>query len=272
MNLLHRIFFQLIIFSVLGQNSVAQYSLASNTRSLNSPGNYSLHFKFDSSNVKPKIQKGMLIAGGAMITYGILSLNVEFLKDWNEAVKDGVWDEKPHTGQHEIEDYLQWLPAASVYGLNLVGVKGKNNLRDRTMIYGMAMLLMSSSVYFTKKISNETRPDGSDTYSFPSGHTANAFVGAEFMRMEYKDKSPWYGIGGYAAAIATGYLRMYHNKHWLGDIVAGAGFGIVSTDISYMVYPAIKKWLFGKNKKEPSTIYMPTYNSGSFGLAMLHRF
>ena len=55
------------------------------------------------------------------------------------------------------------------------------------------MLLVFSSVTALKRITNVERPDGS-RFSFPSGHTALAFSGAEFLFQEYKDKSIWYGI------------------------------------------------------------------------------
>ena len=41
-----------------------------------------------------------------------------------------------------------------------------------------------------------------------------------------------------------GFLRMYNNKHWLSDVVAGAGIGIMSTKIAYWIYPVIKRKLF----------------------------
>jgi membrane-associated phospholipid phosphatase len=80
-------------------------------------------------------------------------------------------------------------------------------------MYGISSLIMGVTVNAGKRITAETRPDGSNNHSFPSGHTATAFASAEFLRQEYKDISPWYGIAGYVAAIATGYLRIYNNKH-----------------------------------------------------------
>ena len=236
-------------------------------------GKYSVqsnfHYSKDSTISHLKLSRELFLLSGVMITYGIISLNDEEFKDWNETIRDEIWNKHPHSTTN-VEDYLQWLPAASVYGLNLAGVKGKNNLRDRSFIYGISMLIMSTSVWATKKISNETRPDGSDPYSFPSGHTANAFCGAEFLRQEYKGKSAWYGIGGYAAAFVTAYLRMYNDKHWLGDVVAGAGIGILSTNLGYTIYPVIKKWLFGKS--EMNTILFPQHNAQSWGLAAIHFF
>ena len=90
------------------------------------------------------------------------------------------------------------------------------------------------------------------------------------MRQEYKDVSPWYGIGGYAAAAVTGYLRIQNNKHWLGDVVAGAGVGIISTKLAYWIYPAIKRKLF--KDKEVTTIVLPTYQNGTFGVGLSHHF
>jgi len=205
----------------------------------------------------------------ALVTYGILAVKTDALQDVNEKLKEEIWTEHPHAMMH-ADNYLQWAPAAAVYGLNLVGIKGKNNLRERSMIYVISEVIMSSVVFSVKKFTGEWRPNGSDALSFPSGHTANAFAAAEFLRQEYKEVSPWYGVAGYVIAGATGYLRMYNNKHWLGDVAAGAGIGILSTDLAYYIYPYIKRKLF-KNRSV-STFVMPTYQNGSVGVGLVHSF
>jgi membrane-associated phospholipid phosphatase len=111
-----------------------------------------------------------------------------------------------------------------VYALNAVAIKGRNNFRDRAMIYLLSNIMMGITVQSIKKIIKVQRPEGFGTNAFPSGHTATAFAEAEFLRREYKEVSSWYGMAGYAAAATTGILRMYNNKHWLRDVVAGAGF------------------------------------------------
>ena len=83
----------------------------------------------------------------------------------------------------------------------------------------------------------------------PSGHTATAFAGAELLRLEYKEVSPWYGFAGYVVATATGTLRVLNNRHWVSDVVAGAGFGILSARLSYLIFNSIKKHTEKRNHK-----------------------
>jgi membrane-associated phospholipid phosphatase len=204
-----------------------------------------------------------------LVAYGVVSLKSDELGHINQKVKEEIYTERLPR-KVGVDNYLLFVPAAAVYGLNAIGIKGKNNFRDRSMLYGMSQLIMSATVFSVKKITAETRPDASDRLSFPSGHTASAFAAAEFLRQEYKDVSPWYGVAGYAVAATTGYLRISNNKHWMGDVVAGAGVGIISTKLAYWIYPAIKRKLF--KDKPVSTIIMPTYQDGAVGLGLVHHF
>ncbi|WP_245999622.1 phosphatase PAP2 family protein [Paraflavitalea soli] len=219
--------------------------------------------------VKKAFPVGMLLIPATLITYGITSVGNKELKSINKEIREEIWEEQPHKLIH-IDNYLQWAPAAAVYGLNALGIKGEHNLRDRTIIYGLSTAIMGTTVYATKSFSKQWRPDESDRSSFPSGHTATAFAAAEFLRKEYWKVSPWYGVAGYAVAATTGYLRMYNNKHWLSDVVAGAGIGILSTDLAYYLYPTVKR-LFVKEKKG-ATMAAPFYQQGVVGLSLVHSF
>jgi membrane-associated phospholipid phosphatase len=209
------------------------------------------------------------IVPGILIVYGVTSLGNDGLKSFNNKMKEEIWLEHPHK-LTKIDNYLMHSPAVAVYGLNALGIKGRNNLRDRSMIYLLSNVICNSTVFGVKKISHSLRPDGSDYYSFPSGHTAQAFAAAEFMRQEFKDVSPWYGVAGYMVAGATGALRMYNNRHWASDVLAGAGVGIASTKLAYWIYPAIKRKLF--KDKPLNTMIMPFYQKGGAGLAMVYNF
>lgn len=207
-----------------------------------------------------------LVVPAVCIGYGVASLKFTGLKNVNNHFNKEIFLEGNYAPIH-IDNYLQYAPGVLVYGLNMVGIKGKNNLVDRSVIYAMSNLIMCGMVMGTKNLTQEWRPDRADRLSFPSGHTATAFAAAEFMRQEYKDVSPWYGVAGYAMAATTGYLRMYNNKHWLSDVVAGAGVGILATDLAYYIYPSVKQVF--QNKK---TIIVPSYQQGTACINIVHVF
>ncbi|MEP7144787.1 MAG: phosphatase PAP2 family protein [Ferruginibacter sp.] len=232
-------------------------------------GNASPVNKWNLITTKNQVALKSFIVPSILVIYGVSSLGNNSLKSFNAGMKEEIWQDHPHKTTN-IDDYLRYSPALAVYGLNALGIKGKNNFRDRSMIYLLTNVFVSSTVLGAKKLTHELRPDGSNYYSFPSGHTAQAFASAEFMRQEYKDVSPWYGVAGYLAAGATGALRMYNNKHWMSDVLAGAGVGIASTKLAYWIYPAIKRKLF--KDKPMNTMIMPYYQSGGAGIAMVYNF
>ncbi len=210
-----------------------------------------------------------LIVPVTLITYGLLAQSNNSLRRLDINTRNYVVDnyKSPFT---KIDNYTQWLPAVAVYTLNAVGIKGKNNLRDRTMLYALSNIISSSISYTVKNTTKVERPDGSSNNSFPSGHTTTAFVAAEFLRQEYKDVSPLYAVAGYAVAATTGALRVYNNRHWVSDVVAGAGLGILSTKFAYWLYPFIKQKLF--KDKSSSAMIMPYYQNNGGGVAVIYNF
>lgn len=166
--------------------------------------------------------------------------------------------------KHHVDDYLQYAPAAAVYILNACGVKGKNDMINRSMLLLKSELLMTSIVLPLKNISHTLRPDSSNYRSFPSGHTAQAFTAATFLHKEFGHKSIWYSIGGYTVATAIGLLRMANNKHWLSDVLVGAGIGILSTNMVYYTH----RYRWGKR---PALTVLPTYRNGP-GFYVAYRF
>ncbi|MEJ7692725.1 phosphatase PAP2 family protein [Daejeonella sp.] len=182
----------------------------------------------------------------ALVGYGFTSLNKGMAWRTDKELNHELMEEIPGFATN-FDDKLQYAPVAMVYTLEAIGIKGKNNLFDRTALYLISNSLMGLTVNFLKEHTSKLRPSGDDRRSFPSGHTATAFVAAEFMRQEFKDKSPVYGYVSYSLAGATGALRMMNNKHWFSDVLAGAGVGIASTKLTYLAYPWIKKKIIKKN-------------------------
>ena len=140
-----------------------------------------------------------------------------------------------------FDDYLQYAPSAAVYGLKIAGVKGRNNIGRATLSYATSLAIMGIIVNSIKYTSKVERPDASAKNSFPSGHAAMAFANASFLHKEYGIVNPAYSIGGYSAATFTGLGRNLNNRHWMPDILAGAGVGIISTELGYFFIDKIYK-------------------------------
>ncbi|HLO82184.1 MAG TPA: phosphatase PAP2 family protein [Chitinophagaceae bacterium] len=209
------------------------------------------------------------ILPSAMFLYGVTTLHKGETMNVNKELREELNIEYTHPQAH-FDNYLQYAPAASFYALKAMGVPSQHGWGEASMIYLTSNVILGVSVYSLKHLTHEWRPDHSDQLSFPSGHTATAFAGAEFLREEYKDVSPWIGVAGYAMATATGFMRMYNNEHWLGDVVAGAGIGIASTRIAYWLYPLIER-KFSKGKPL-HTMVMPGYGNGVYSVAMVRQF
>jgi len=207
-----------------------------------------------------------LVIPGAAIAYGVSSFVIHPIRRFDYYIHSDIQRTNPNFNT-KAESYFLITPIVMVYGLDLIGVEGKNTFIDRTALLGLSAGFFGISGYITKYTTHRLRPNGTDYLSFPSGHTGIAFMGAEFLAQEYSDKYPIYTVIGYGAAVTTGIFRMYNRDHWFSDVVAGAGFGVLSTKLAYLVYPYIRNKLTHKDSKGRSTMIMPTYQDGAPGLS-----
>ncbi len=132
-----------------------------------------------------------------------------------------------------FDNYTQYVPGAVMLGMKAFGVEGRSDWNRMLVSDAFSMVLMASVVQSMKHTTDVTRPDGTDNHSFPSGHTATAFMTATMLTKEYGHVSPWIGVGAYTFATGTGLMRIANNKHWLSDVLTGAGIGIITTELGY---------------------------------------
>jgi hypothetical protein len=177
-------------------------------------------------------------------------------------IKEKIHEHTPMTNT-SIDDYLQYVPAAEMYLFDAIGFKHQNTVFNQTKYLLISQLAASIITHSLKKITDVTRPTEAPE-SFPSGHTTFAFVNATVLFHEFKDTEPWIAYSGFVVATATGCLRMTNNAHWLPDVVAGAGIGILTANVVYQLEP-LKKLQIHSNKKKVSFIPMVGYKS--FALA-----
>jgi len=164
-----------------------------------------------------------------------------------------------------IDDYTQFFGPAMVVGLKIGGVEGRSDwprlLASSALSYG----IMAAFVNGIKYTAKEMRPDGSTANSWPSGHTATSFVGATILHKEYGlTRSPWYSVAGYGVATATGVMRVLNNRHWISDVMSGAGLGIISTEFGY----AFADLMFKGKGLLRNDLYLDNENPSFFAISM----
>lgn len=203
----------------------------------------------------PWIAPASLIAAGSVI---------HFMPDVKQGYRDFIRSNLPYSGQ--LDDYTPYLPLALTLGFNIAGHKGKNNPGNLSAIAVKSFLLNGLITDRLKYITQVQRPNG-ELRSFPSGHTSKAFAMAHIMHHEFGELSFWYSAGAYACASATAILRTSKDAHWISDVLAGAGIGILSTELIYRTHHY--KW---DNDHLKRLDIFPFRLGNQKGLSMIYRF
>lgn len=147
-----------------------------------------------------------------------------------------------------IDNVLEYVPTAAVFGLKLLGVPAESSWKRRLTVSVVSFGINAAVTYSLKHTIHEMRPDGTDNHSFPSGHTAVAFCGATTLMHEYRKVSPWIGVAGYAVATTVAVDRVRRNRHHWGDVVAGAAIGVASAEAGYWIGDIILGRVKKRNK------------------------
>lgn len=225
-------------------NSWAQ--TASRTRQRANDGHWSARY-VDYNDPASRFRVTQLVAPVVLTGVGATIMAVPRLHQMidrpvRERVQNLCLPEEP------LGDYLQYVPSVTAYALNVAGLKGKHSYLDATVILATSWAAMGVMVNATKYSVRRLRPDATSRNSFVSGHTATAFMGAEFLRREYWDTQPWIGVMGYTFATAVGVSRVLNNRHWTSDVIAGAGVGILSVQVAYWLFPPLQRLIYGVRK------------------------
>lgn len=211
----------------------------------------------DSTVVSERFDAKELIAPAVLVTAGSFGTWEQHAIRVNNAVRDQVGTWRGDNYFH-ADDWLQYLSPAAYLGLGAAGIRAEHNFAERAIALGTSYIALGILVNGIKYSVREMRPDASTRNSFPSGHTATAFMGAELVRLEYGNG---YGAAAYAVATGIGFLRIWNDRHWLNDVIAGAGIGILSAEIGYWLLPYGRR-LFGVEGKRqgPAFSLAPSYD------------
>ena len=135
---------------------------------------------------------------------------------------------------------LEGVMSASSHGLEgwrLAAVLGAIALLDRAAgpaTVGLALVAAvptNLTVEGLKRLVQRARPNGKPSRSnssFPSSHAANAFALAVILSRRWRRGWPVF----LALALVVAYSRMYLDRHYLSDVVAGAAIGAASAALT----------------------------------------
>ena len=117
-------------------------------------------------------------------------------------------------------------------------------------------LVTLGTVYGIKYSTCCTRPYGGK-YSFPSGHTASAFVGTAYLSERYGTA---YAVPAFAISTVVGYSRTQSHNHHMRDVVIGA----------FMAY--IAAVMFTDPYQKKSLVISPLCEEGCRGVSFTKNF
>ena len=208
-----------------------------------------------------------LIVPGILFTGGAVGVrNGWYATQVNEPVRDYAARLRGDCYLH-FDNYIQYIPSAAYLGIGF-GRDGVHSFGERSLVACTAWATTAVLTLSIKHAVGELRPDGSAYNSFPSGHTATAFVGAEMVRREY---GGWWGAGAYAVALTTGVMRVYNNRHWLNDVLSGAAIGIFSAQVGFWLLPWERR-LFHMDSGRTALLAVPYSSGEATGISLAMHF
>lgn len=188
---------------------------------------------------KHYLKPSALIIPGTLLLYGGLKPVINGIANIDNSVSAHVKQNYPdfHT---TAADYLMWAPGAWLYVMDVVKIKTAHNFGEHLMIDAGSILITAGIGYGMRIISRNIKAYTSMNTKFPSGHTANAFRGAEILHQELKESNKLLSYSGYIVATTVGVLRIYNKDHLLSEVLAGAGLGILSSKLTYWIFDKVK--------------------------------
>lgn len=223
--------------------------------------------KFHIPPVAYKLNPKDLILPLGLITVGAIASNTDNFRDILPIERT-----HPQDRLTPFDDIFQHASVPALFIYDAIGQE-KHHPVDQFFLTAMSYGIMVVPVRYIKGHYNTPRPYGGN-HSFPSGHTASAFICSHIIYKEFKDSNPVLAYSGYSFGVITAGLRVAHDKHWVSDVVAGAGFAILATELAYFIYFPIRNLitdeankLFGKY-----ILLSPVIDSESAGLNVSIKF
>ncbi|HEX8672908.1 MAG TPA: phosphatase PAP2 family protein [Longimicrobium sp.] len=189
----------------------------------------------------------LILGGFAVAAVAMRPLDTRLTQE----LREPEWQHSKLLGRGSAAVRLLAVPGTLVGGgaFYLVGRARGDETMSGVALHGVESVVATNVVtYVVKGVAGRARPymdernsqdfqlfrgfGNRDYQSFPSGHTASAFAMAAALTSETAARHPHsrYVVGGvlYTLATLTGTSRIFDDKHWASDVVAGAAIGTLT--------------------------------------------
>lgn len=199
---------------------------------------------------------------------GLSLISVDLMRDsakygLQKLVRSTVSD----TFRTHLDDWLLWGPIPIMYGADLFKVPAKNTVWNQTKFLIISEIGTSALTWGLKLGLRIERPDNGALDAYPSGHTSQAFCQSQVLFNEFRETAPLLAASGFLFSVPVAALRVLNNRHWVPDVLLGAGVAILVTNLVYHFEP-LKDWNpFEKRRKkkalrnEKKLMFIPSFRS-----------
>ena len=127
-----------------------------------------------------------------------------------------------HFGDEMGGNWGHWILWSSIVTSSKIKKDSNKKFMSKIQYSTLAMVSNGLITVGMKRAFGRERPNGSCCDSFPSGHTSHSFTMASIANELYGKNI---GLISYGLATLVAVSRMNDNKHYLSDVIFGAGLG-----------------------------------------------
>ena len=161
--------------------------------------------------------------GGFVLALGAAGVAHRFDGELNGPVDNELIEPVLDFGNFYFETEYSVVSVAGVWAMSKVAGWKETGVASGEVL--RALVLANAMVAPLKVTVGRTRPDRTNDWSFPSGHSANAFAMSTVLSRRY---GRWVGIPLCALAATVPVARIHGQHHFFSDVVAGAILGVVA--------------------------------------------
>ena len=143
------------------------------------------------------------------------------IKDYVQSHKI-LSDPISHFGDEMGGNWGHWILWSSIITSSKIKKDSNKKFMSKIQYSTLAMVSNGLITVGMKRAFGRERPNGSCCDSFPSGHTSHSFTMASIANELYGKNI---GLISYGLATLVAVSRMNDNKHYLSDVIFGAGLG-----------------------------------------------